>query len=103
MTEHDPSVARLTQRPPQAAIDDAVAKLAARFGNLLVTSMAVRQQHGHNLSWTPNQPPDAVVSAQSTADVSDAVKICAARGVPVFRTADRALRMLRLWIAAREA
>jgi len=84
VTEHDPAVARLTQRPPQADIDAAVGALAARFGNRLVTSMAVREQHGHNLSWTPNQPPDAVVFAQSTEDVSDAVKICAGRGVPVI-------------------
>ncbi|MFT4096635.1 MAG: FAD-linked oxidase C-terminal domain-containing protein [Rhodoblastus sp.] len=74
----------MTQRPPQAEIDATVGELAARFGNRLVTSQAVRQQHGHNLSWTPNQPPDAVVFAQSTEDVSDAVKICAARGVPVI-------------------
>ncbi|HMN71757.1 MAG TPA: FAD-linked oxidase C-terminal domain-containing protein [Rhodoblastus sp.] len=74
----------MTQRPPQAEIDATVGELAARFGNRLVTSMAVREQHGHNLSWTPNQPPDAVIFAQSTEDVSDAVKICAAHGVPVI-------------------
>ena len=84
MTEHDPAIARLTQRPPQAEIDAAVGELAARFGNRLVTSQAVREQHGHNLSWTPNQPPDAVVFAQSTEDVADAVKICAGHGVPVI-------------------
>jgi len=84
VTEHDPADARLTQRPPQAEIDAAVGALAARFGNRLVTSMAVREQHGHNLSWTPNQPPDAVIFAQSTEDVSDAVKICAGHGVPVI-------------------
>ncbi|MCB1524974.1 MAG: FAD-binding protein, partial [Rhodoblastus sp.] len=77
-------MARLTQRPPQAEIDAAVGELAARFGNRLVTSQAVREQHGHNLSWTPNQPPDAVVFAQSTEDVADAVKICAGHGVPVI-------------------
>ena len=84
MTEHNPAVARLTARPSQATIDATVQKLAARFGNRLVTSQAVREQHGHILSWTPNQPPDAVVFAQSTEDVSDAVKICAAAGVPVI-------------------
>ena len=42
----DPAIARLSARPPQAAIDETVAALAARFGNNLVTSMAVRQQHG---------------------------------------------------------
>ena len=84
MTEHDPAVARLTARPPQATIDATVQALAAAFGNRLVTSQAVREQHGHILTWTPNQPPDAVIFAQSTEDVAEAVKICAAKGVPVI-------------------
>jgi len=37
VTEHNPAMARLTQRPPQAEIDAAVGALAARFGNRLVT------------------------------------------------------------------
>jgi D-lactate dehydrogenase (cytochrome) len=46
--------------------------------------MAVRQQHGHTLTWIPNQPPDAVVFPQSTEEVSAIVKLCAAHGVPVI-------------------
>ena len=84
MTEQSPAVARLAARPPQAVIDATTQALAAIFGNRLVTSQAVREQHGHILTWTPNQPPDAVVFAQSTEDVAEAVKICAARGVPVI-------------------
>jgi D-lactate dehydrogenase (cytochrome) len=66
------------------AIEAAVAALAARFGNRLVTSQAVRAQHGNTITWIENQPPDAVIYPQSTADVQDIVRVCAAHGVPVI-------------------
>lgn len=71
-------------RPATHVIDAAVRELTAKFGNKVVTSQAVRHQHGHNLSWTPNQSPDAVVFPQSTEDVVEIVKICAAHDVPVI-------------------
>ena len=37
-----------------------VAALTAAFGNRVVTSRAVREQHGSTLTWMPNEPPDAV-------------------------------------------
>lgn len=58
--------------------------LAAAFGNRLVTSQAVREQHGNILTWIPNQAPDAVVFPQSTADVQQAVGICAKHSMPVI-------------------
>ena len=61
-----------------------MSELAARFGNRLVTSQAVREQHGHTLTWIANQPPDAVIFPQETADVQDAVRICARHGMPVI-------------------
>jgi len=70
--------------PSREAIAAVTEALAASFGNRLVTSLAVRQQHGHTLTWIPNQPPDAVVFPQSTAEVSEIVKLCAAHGVPVI-------------------
>ncbi|WP_332683525.1 FAD-binding oxidoreductase [Bosea sp. (in: a-proteobacteria)] len=71
--------------PPSAEAVAAVTReLAASFGNRLVTSLAVRQQHGHTLTWIPNQPPDAVVFPQSTEEVAAIVKLCAAHGVPVI-------------------
>jgi D-lactate dehydrogenase (cytochrome) len=79
-----PRAARLTSRIDPAAIEAVTRALAARFGNRLVTSQAVREQHGHTLTWTPNEPPDAVVYAQSTEDVADIVKICAEHLVPVI-------------------
>jgi D-lactate dehydrogenase (cytochrome) len=58
--------------------------LTAAFGNRLVTSQAVRQQHGHTTTWHHNEPPDAVVYPQSAQDVQQIVRICAKHGVPVI-------------------
>src|SRR5882757_8916858 len=71
-----------TRRNPKA-VEAAIGALAARFGNRLVTSQAVREQHGNILTWIANQPPDAVVFPQSTDDVQDVVRICAQHRMPV--------------------
>ncbi|HEX7810491.1 MAG TPA: FAD-binding oxidoreductase, partial [Burkholderiales bacterium] len=71
-------------RPEPEALKRAIDALAARFGNRLVTSLAVREQHAHTTTWLPTQPPDAVVMAQETADIQDVVRICAANRVPVI-------------------
>lgn len=78
------SPAAAVMPPPKAAIEAVTQALAARFGNRLITSLAVRQQHGHTLTWIPNLPPDAVVFPQSTEEVAEIVKLCAAHGVPVI-------------------
>src|SRR5829696_8262641 len=67
-----------------AAIEAAISVLAQKFGNHLVTSQAVREQHGNTLTWIVNQPPDAVVFPQSIADVQEIVRVCAGHGVPVI-------------------
>ncbi len=67
-----------------AAIEAAIGVLAQKFGNRLVTSQAVREQHGNTLTWIANQPPDAVVFPQSIADVQEIVRVCAGHGVPVI-------------------
>ncbi|MFI4960541.1 MAG: FAD-binding oxidoreductase [Hyphomicrobiales bacterium] len=67
-----------------SAIAAAIAALTAAFGNRVVTSLAVREQHGNTLTWVPNQPPDAVVYPQNTGDVQQIVRICADKGVPVI-------------------
>jgi D-lactate dehydrogenase (cytochrome) len=76
--------ARERSREERKAADTVVAALAARFGNRLVTSDAVREQHGHTTTWIDNQPPDAVVFPQSTEDVQDIVRLCAKHRVPVI-------------------
>jgi D-lactate dehydrogenase (cytochrome) len=65
------------------AADSVIAALAARYGNRLVTSQAVREQHGHTTTWIANQPPDAVVFPQAAEDVQDIIRLCAAHRVPV--------------------
>ena len=72
------------KRPEPQALKSAIEALAARFGNRLITSQAVREQHGHTTTWLPNQPPDAVVMAQETADIQDVVRVCARHTVPVI-------------------
>ncbi len=71
-------------RPDQNAITATIGALAARFGNRLVTSLAVREQHAHTQTWIENQPPDAVVFPQAGAEVQEIVKLCAAHRVPVI-------------------
>ena len=79
------AVAELAAQPRnEKAVKAAIAALAAAFGNRLVTSQAVREQHGNSLTWIPNQPPDAVVFPQSARDVQEAVRICAEHKVPVI-------------------
>jgi D-lactate dehydrogenase (cytochrome) len=73
-----------TKRGRSAEIDAAISALLARFGNKVVTSEAVREQHGHTTTWLQNQPPDAVVFAASTGDVQDTVRTCAQYRVPVI-------------------
>src|SRR6185312_13293554 len=66
------------------AIKRTIAALTAAFGNRVVTSQAVREQHGNTLTWVANQPPDAVVFPQSTEDVQKIVRLCASHRVPVI-------------------
>src|SRR5213592_608813 len=74
---------QLGRRDPNA-IKAVVAALAAKFGNRLVSSQAVREQHANTTTWIANQPPDAVVFPQATEEVQDIVRICAERRVPVI-------------------
>jgi D-lactate dehydrogenase (cytochrome) len=68
----------------EAGVAAALPLLATRFGTRLVRSEAIRRQHGHTLTWIPNQPPDAVVFVESTDEVVAVVKICAEHRVPVI-------------------
>ncbi|WP_269580919.1 FAD-binding oxidoreductase [Roseibium sp. Sym1] len=68
----------------KSGIAAVISQLKDRFANRCSTSAALREQHGHTTTWLKNQPPEAVVFAESTEDVADAVKICAHAGVPVI-------------------
>jgi D-lactate dehydrogenase (cytochrome) len=78
------AVAADPHRRNPSAIAAAVADLTAAFGNRVVTSQAVREQHGNTLTWVANQPPDAVVYPQTSEDVQTIVRICAKHGAPVI-------------------
>jgi len=71
-------------REDRNAAATVIAALAARYGNRLVTSQALREQHGHTTTWIDNQPPDAVVFPQATDEVTDIVRLCATHRVPVI-------------------
>ena len=67
-----------------AARDAAIASLHELLGDRLSTAAPVREQHGKDASYHPCVPPDAVAFAQSTAEVSEIVKICARHKVPMI-------------------
>ena len=72
----------INQRPVPPALIEA---LKARFGAQFSQAQAVREQHGRDESaFTTVPPPAAVVFAESTLDVQDAVKLCAQHRVPVI-------------------
>src|SRR5438034_10307428 len=73
----------IARRDP-AAVNAVIAALAAKFGNRLVTSQAVREQHANTTTLIANEPPDAVVFPQASGEVQDVVRICAERRVPVI-------------------
>ncbi|MDK9698438.1 MAG: FAD-binding protein [Siculibacillus sp.] len=66
-----------------AGIAAAIGVLTQRFGERVSTSHSLCEQHGHTLTWIPNQPPDAVFFARSEAEVQEAVRICATHGCPI--------------------
>jgi len=63
----------------QTAID----KLRGRFDERLSTNAGVRDHHSKDESWHHPHRPDAVVFPNSTEEVADIVKICAAHKTPV--------------------
>ena len=71
-------------RRDSRTVETVVRTLAARFGNRLATSQAMREQHANTTTWIANEPPDAVVFPQTSEDVQDIVRICAAHRVPVI-------------------
>ncbi len=71
----------IAQRETPAALIDA---LKTRFAERCSTALIVREQHGKDESSFAAPPPSAVVFAESTADVADAVKLASQYSVPVI-------------------
>lgn len=65
-------------------IASVIEALRERFGDRLQTGQSFREQHAHTTTYLPLQAPDAVVWPESTEEVSDIVKLCAAYRVPVI-------------------
>jgi D-lactate dehydrogenase (cytochrome) len=78
--------AHLAPAIAQRAIPEALIEaLKTRFGSNCSTALVIREQHGRDESaFTTVPPPAAVVFAESTQDVSDAVRLCAQYKVPVI-------------------
>ncbi|MGD9806626.1 MAG: FAD-binding oxidoreductase [Hyphomicrobiaceae bacterium] len=67
-----------------SGVATAIAILRQRFGDRVQTGEAIRRQHGHTLTWLPNQPPDAVVWPVSTEEVQQVMQIAAEHRTPVI-------------------
>ncbi len=62
----------------------AVQELYRIFGARCDRSPAQRDHHGHDESWHPTEPPDAVVYPETTEEVSRALRICTEHEAPVI-------------------
>jgi D-lactate dehydrogenase (cytochrome) len=71
---------KVDRDPPNRIVIDA---LRQRFADRFSTSASVLQQHGKDESFHVPVPPDGVVFAHSTEEVSEIVKLCAEHKVPV--------------------
>jgi len=69
---------------PREVPAELMSALQTRFGAQCSTALAVREQHGRDESVYDVPPPAAVVFAQSTQDVADAVALAARYRVPVI-------------------
>ena len=79
MDSHAPTPSPARDVPPAC-----LAALSARFGAQCSTAAAVCAQHGRDEGSIQAPPPAAVVFAESTQDVQDAVRLAAQYGVPVI-------------------
>ena len=77
--------AHLAEPSPRTVTAECLAALKARFGEQMSTAQIVREQHGRDESaYTDVPPPAAVVFAQSTRDVADALALAEQHCVPVI-------------------
>jgi D-lactate dehydrogenase (cytochrome) len=77
-------LAKAPERPAGEGKKALLAALAARFGDRFSASQALREQHANTLTWLGCEPPDAVLFAETEAEVSEVVKLCAGARVPAI-------------------
>src|SRR5262245_15957310 len=58
--------------------------LGERFGDRFQSGEAIRLEHGKSETHFAPMPPDAVVFAETTYEVVDAVNLCREAGVPII-------------------
>lgn len=77
---------QITDRAPSQdhSNNPGLALLQDHFGARASIAQSVRDQHGHGEGWYPTAAPDLVIFAQSTQDVAQAVKLCAAHKLPII-------------------
>ncbi len=80
--DHDAGAA--ARRPSAAALDAVLSALSGRFGNRFAQARAIREQHCSTRTNVRSEPPDGVVWPESTGEVAEVVKLCAAHRVPVI-------------------
>ena len=68
----------------EAAIEAVCNCLKDQFGDRFSTGAALREQHGHTTTWLKTQAPDGVVFVQTSEEVSDIVRLCHEKDVPVI-------------------
>lgn len=69
----------------KSAFDDELLQVLSQIvGDRVTTAAAIREQHGKDESFHACAPPDAVVFAQTTDEISRIVTACATRDVPVI-------------------
>jgi D-lactate dehydrogenase (cytochrome) len=80
-----PTAAHHLQIAPRVSPPELIAALQARFGTQCSLAQAVRDQHGRDESvFVSVPPPAAVVFAESTQDVADAVALASQHDTPVI-------------------
>ena len=71
------------QHRPESNYDAALKAIKQRLGDRFSTAQAVREQHGRGEDHHAVLAPDGVAFVESTEEVSEVVKICAAHKVPI--------------------
>jgi D-lactate dehydrogenase (cytochrome) len=67
-----------------AALTAALGILRQRFGERLQSGEALRRQHANTLTWIENQPPDAVLFAESAEEVAEVIRVASTHRVPII-------------------
>ncbi len=65
-------------------VHSTIAELRGLLGDRLSTAPAVLEQHGHDESYHPPAPPDAVAFPESTGEVACIIELCALTRTPVI-------------------